>query len=201
MTTQASKQLSDVLFGKTRGQILALLYGTADKLFWTRQIARLIGGDPANVQRELATLARLGLIERSTVGNAKLYQANLQHPVFPELRALVAKTVGSFQVLRTALEPLSPLISYAFVYGSVARGEEDATSDIDLMVVGKVMLDDLLLRLTPAEEILGRSINPTVYSVREFNAKLRAGNHFLRAIMAGKNVFLIGDEDAFRKLG
>jgi predicted nucleotidyltransferase len=201
MSTAAKRRLNDVLFGQTRGRILALLYGTPDQPYWMRQIARHVGTSAGNVQRELETLTAIGLIERSTVGNVTLFQANSNHPVFREIRALITKTAGSFHALRIALEPLAPRISFALVYGSVARGEEDASSDIDLMVVGRVTFDQLLTQLKPVEEILGRSINPTVYSLREFKLKLRAGNHFLRSIIHGKNVFLIGDEDEFRKNG
>jgi predicted nucleotidyltransferase len=201
MSTATTSQLNDVLFGQTRGRILALLYGTPDQQYYIRQIARHVGTSPGNVQRELETLREIGLIERSTIGNVVLFQANPKHPVFREIRALIAKTAGSFHVLRTALEPLAPRISFAFVYGSVARGEEDASSDVDLMVVGKVTLDELLAHLTPVEEILGRSINPTVYSLREFKSKLQADNHFLRSIVRGKNVFLIGAENDLRKVG
>jgi predicted nucleotidyltransferase len=196
MSTQA-KQLNGVLFGRTRGGVLALLYGKPDQPYYMRQIARHIGVSVGNVQRELETLTEIGLIERSSAGNMTFFQANTKHPVFAEMRALVAKTTGSFHLLRTALEPLSAKITFAFVYGSVARGEEGASSDIDLMVVGKVTMDDVLACLKPVEEILGRSINPTVYSLREFKAKLQARNHFLSSVMSGKHVFLVGDEDEF----
>jgi uncharacterized protein len=193
----AAKQLNGVLFGRTRGHILALLYGKPDQSYYMREIARHAGTSVGNVQRELETLTEIGLIDRSTVGNMVFFQANRKHPVFLEMRALVAKTTGSFQTLRVALEPLASRITFAFVYGSVARGEEDASSDIDLMVVGKVSIDEVLTRLKPVEEILSRSIYPTIYSLREFKSKLRVGNHFLSSVLNGKRVFLAGDEDEF----
>jgi predicted nucleotidyltransferase len=198
--TQRTKQLNDVLFGQTRGRVLALLYGKPDQPYYMRQIARHADTSVGNVQRELETLTEIGLIERSTVGNMVFFQANRKHPVFLEMRALVAKTIGSFHALRTALEPLASRVSFAFVYGSVARGEEDASSDIDLMVVGKVTIDEVLTRLKPVEQILSRSINPTVYSLREFKSKLQARNHFLSSVMSGKYVFLTGDENEFDNL-
>jgi uncharacterized protein len=194
MKTEA-KQLNDVLFGQTRGSVLALLYGKPDRPYYMRQIARHADTSVGNVQRELETLTEIGLIERSTVGNMVFFQANRRHPVFLEMRALVAKTTGAFNTLRAALEPLASRITFAFVYGSVARGEEDASSDIDVMVVGKVTIDEVLTRLKPAEETLSRSINPTVYSLREFKSKLQARNHFLSSVMSGKFEFLTGDED------
>jgi len=197
-----AKVLADVLFGKARGAILALLYGHPDESFYYRQITRQLDGISAGtVQRELDTLSQLGLIQRSTVGNQVFYQANRNHPVFPELRVLIAKTVGAFQVLRSALAPLAERISLAFVYGSLARQEEKAGSDIDLLIVGEVTLEDVLERLGSVEQSLGRPINPTVYSVAEFKSKLTSGNHFVNSVVLGEKVFLIGDEDELRKMG
>jgi len=117
-----------------------------------------------------------------------------------ELQALLVKTAGIFHQLSEALAPLAKKIEFALVYGSFAREEETAESDVDLMVVGKVTFDDLLERLVPVERTLQRPVNPTVYSGREARTKLKAGNHFLKAIQAGKSTFLIGDEHEFRKL-
>jgi predicted nucleotidyltransferase len=200
MRTEA-KTLGDLLFGQTRGRILALLYGTPDRTFYVREIARHIGTSTGSVQRELQTLADFGLIDRSALGMQVFYRANRNHPVFAELHSLVAKTSGIFQVLRSALAPLAQRISFAFVYGSMVRGDETAGSDVDLMVIGDATLDELLAHLAATERDLGRPINPTVYPLKEFKTRLRRGNHFLRSVMRSKIVFLIGDEDEFGKMG
>jgi predicted nucleotidyltransferase len=191
----------NVLFGQTRGGILALLYGHVDESFYVREVARHLGTSVGAVQRELAKLSEVGLINRSGVGNQVFYQANRNSPVFGEMRALVAKTVGIFRVLSSALEPLANRIAVAFVYGSIARQEEKADSDVDLMIVGKVTLDEVLAHLGNLEASLGRTVNPTVYSSREYKAKISSGNHFLNAVMQGEKVFLLGDEDELRKMG
>jgi uncharacterized protein len=194
--------LGNVLFGKARGAILALLYGQPDQSFYYRQITRKLKGLSAGtVQRELDTLSQLGLIVRSPVGKQVFYQANGSHPVFQELRGLVAKTVGAFQRLHLALEPLVDRMSLAFIYGSVARGEERAESDIDLLIVGNIALEELLALLPDVEQSLGRSVNPTIYSLAEFRSKLATGNHFLNAVVQGEKVFLVGDEDELGKVG
>jgi predicted nucleotidyltransferase len=194
--------LADVLLGKARGAILALLYGHPDQAFYYRQITRQLNGVSAGtVQRELDTLSQLELINRSEVGKQVFYQANRDHPVYPELRALVAKTVGIFQVLRSALAPLTDRIAVAFVYGSIARQEEKAESDIDLMIVGKLTLEDALARLADVEPSLGRAVNPTVYSAAEFKSKLANGNHFLNSVVRSEKVFLVGNENGLRKVG
>lgn len=195
------KTLGNLLFGQTRGGVLALLYGSPDQSFFVRQIARQTGiSSVGAVQRELETMAAVGLINRSTLGNQVFYQANREHPAYEELRSLIAKTVGVFHLLGSALAPLENRISLAFVYGSMARGEETAGSDVDLMVIGDVTLEEVLACLTPAERSIGRPINPTVYSLDEFKSKLHAGNHFISSVARGRNVFLIGNEDELRKV-
>src|ERR1700723_3119423 len=158
--------LGDLLFGRTRGAILALLYGRADQSFYTRQIAREVDASVGAVQRELENLSKVGLIIRSSLGSQVFYQANRHAPIFREMQALVNKTIGIFSVLRSALHPLAKRIPVAFVYGSVAREEETAQSDVDLllMVVRKVTVDEVLSPLSTVEKSIGRPINPTVYS-------------------------------------
>jgi hypothetical protein len=75
-----------------------------------------------------------------------------------------------------------------------------AQSDVDLMVIGKATLDQVLSRLSTAGKGIGRSINPTVYSVAEFKSKLAAGNDFLTSVLKSQRVFLLGDEDELRKV-
>jgi uncharacterized protein len=193
--------LADLLFGRTRGAILALLYGRVDQSFYTREIAREVDASVGAVQRELENLSKVGLILRKSVGNQVFYQANRDAPTFSEMRALVNKTIGIFGALRSALRPLSKQILAAFVYGSVAREEETAQSDVDLMVVGKATLDQVLSRLSKVEKVIGRPINPTVYSIAEFKSKVASGNHFLTAVLKGQKIFLLGNEDEFRKVG
>lgn len=193
--------LGSLLFGQTRGNILRLLFGQPDKQRYARQIAREVGGSVGTVQRELRLLAGHGLIERTKIGSQVFYQANRSHPVYPELHSLIAKTVGVFQLLETALAPLAERITLAFVYGSLARGEENSESDVDVLLVGDLTLDEVLARLAPVESTVGRSINPTVYSVHEFDTKLRSGNHFLKSVMGSDRVLLIGEADEPGEVG
>jgi predicted nucleotidyltransferase/DNA-binding HxlR family transcriptional regulator len=198
---RAVKRLGDVLFGKARGAILGVLYCRPDDSFYYRQLTRQLADvSTGTLQRELDTLAELGLIARSNIGKQVFYQANRQHPVFGELRALVAKTVGAFDVLRTALAPVAHRIALAFVYGSVAKHEESATSDIDLIIVGEATLEEVLEKLGSAERALARPVNPTIYSVAEFKSKLTSKSHFINSVARGPKVFLSGDEDELRKI-
>jgi len=199
MSTRDSA-LSDLLFGQIRGRILALLYGWHDKAFYVRQIARHVDASAGSVRRELEKLAAVDLLVKTSLGNQVFYRANQANPVFAEMRTLVNKTVGIFHVLRSALEKISGQITVAFVYGSIARQTETAESDVDLLIIGAAVLDDVLACLPHAETALGRAINPTVYSMAEFTQKLNQGNHFLSAVVKGPKVFLIGGEDELGKM-
>jgi uncharacterized protein len=202
MSTQPRRATSvaEVLFGRTRRSVLALLYGHSDEAFYLRQIARRIGTSVGAVQREVRQLADAGLIGRSAQGNQVLYRANAQSPVFRELKSLIAKTAGARDVIAEALLPLGGRIRAAFVYGSVARQEETSDSDVDLLVVGQASFRELVVRLQPAQKTLGREVNPTVYSANEFRRKVRAGNHFLAGVLEGEKLFVVGDESELARL-
>lgn len=200
MRTEA-KSPGDLLFGRTRSRVLALLFGEPGQTFFVRQIAREVRTSVGSVQRELETLSKLGLLEWTTIGRQVFYQANRHHPAFAEIRSLMAKTAGIFHQLHSALAPIAAQITLALVFGSVARGEEDAGSDVDLLIVGAVSLNDVLTQLSPAERAIGRPINPTVYSLKEFRTRIKDGNHFLNAVLRGQKVLLIGDDVELREVG
>lgn len=191
--------LSDTLFGRTRGAVLAVLFRHIGESYYLRQLARMTGIALGPVQRELRQLVDAGLVTRKTLGTHILYSVNEASPVFAEMRSLVAKTVGIHDVLAAALEPLESKINLAFVYGSVARSRESHQSDIDLMIVGSVHFPDVVERIADAQKTLNREINPTVYTINEFRSKVR-GN-FLKTVLGEKKLFVIGDENVLRELG
>jgi predicted nucleotidyltransferase len=193
-------KLSATLFGKTRRAVLGLLYGHSDQAFYLRQIVRLTGVGLGAVQRELEKLSSAGIIRRTQRGNQVYFEARAQCPVFKELKNLITKTVGVGQVLKQALAPLSNRIDVAFVYGSVARGEETRTSDIDLLVIGDATFADVVSALGGAQEALHREVNPAVFPTREFKTKLAGNDHFLRSVMEKQKLFLIGDEHELERL-
>jgi uncharacterized protein len=192
---------SEVLFGQIRSGTLALLYGRPDQSFYLRQIARHLGASTGAVQRDITQLCKAGLINRIPLGSQVFYQANSNSPVFTEMRGLVTKTMGVHHTLLSLLTPYARKIKVAFVYGSVARQEETAQSDVDLMIVGDVTLEGLMPTFEKAQEMVGREVNPTVYSPREFRSKTDEGNHFLRSVLKDKKLFLIGSEDELGKVG
>jgi predicted nucleotidyltransferase len=193
-------QLTETLLGKTRRSILSVLYGHTDETFYVRQLVRVAGGGTGAVQRELKTLAEAGLIRRIGKGRQVYYQANTQCAVFPELKSLIMKTAGMGDALKMALLPLAERIRTAFIYGSVACGNEGRESDVDLFVVGDVTSAEVVETLSPVQLTLNREINPIVYPVDEFRTKCAARHHFIKSVLEGSKVFLIGDENELAKL-
>ena len=191
---------SESLFGHTRSAVLSMLYGHADQAFYLRQLVRAVGTGHGALQRELKRLTEMGLIVRRSQGNQVLFQANAQSPIFPEIKSLITKTVGIHDVIRSSLASLETEIRIAFIYGSVARQQERANSDIDLIVLGNVSFGEVVSALGPAQRALGREINPTVFAVDEFRSKLASGNHFLRSVMKEKKLFVLGTENELAKL-
>jgi len=176
-----------------------VLYGHIGEAFYLRQLARLTNITLGAVQRELRQLVDAGLVSRKTVGMQIFYTANQESPVFAEIKSLIIKTVGMHDVLLAALAPLRKKIIVAFVYGSVAQSSESTRSDVDLMIVGTVDFGDVVEKIAEAQRILNREINPTVYSVKEFRKKVR--ENFLMTVLAGKKLFIIGDENVLAELG
>ena len=192
--------LGATLFGKTRRAVLALLYSHPDESFYLRQIARVTGAGMGSLQRELKQLSAAGIIRRSEVGRQAFFTANSDSPVFSELRNLIIKTFGVADVLRAALSPLADTIQAAFIYGSIAGSEIKQSSDVDVMVIGETAFVEVVAALSPVQETLAREINPSVYPPEEFKSKLAGGHHFLKTVMVGPKLFLIGDENELEEL-
>lgn len=187
--------LASVLFSAYRRDVLALLLLHPEASLHVREIARITGKAPGTLLRELKLLADAGLLIRKPVGNQVHFQANPACPIYEDLRNILKKTAGIADALREALEPLGHKVVAAFVYGSIARGDEHAGSDIDVMIVGEVKFADVIHALAPAREALRREINPNVYGANEFRSKIAAGEPFLKRVLADKKIFLIGDKD------
>jgi uncharacterized protein len=189
----ASLPIADALFAKTRQAVLALLFGHPDRAYYTREIIAAANAGSSQVQSELERLTRAGLVLREPRGNQVHYRANRDAPVFPELAGLVTKTFGVADVLRAALAPLAPSIELALLYGSIATGEARASSDVDLLVVSKLLLADLEGALDDAERRLARRISITLLDPAEFRERLRARDHFVTAVLRARPIALIGD--------
>ena len=192
--------LMDLLFAGTRQRALAVLLLQPAEGFHLRELARLTASNAGTLMRELDKLTDAGLLLRSEHGNQVRYQANRACPLFEELAAMFRKTHGAAAVLREALAPLAPRIRMALVFGSVARGAQSAGSDIDLLVVGEAGFAELVQALYPAQQTLGREINPVLYSPAEFAQRAGRGEALVREITGKPVVFLMGDKHDLAEL-
>ncbi len=189
----ASLSLSDALFTTTQQKVLGLLYGKPDQSFYANEIARWAQVGKGSIMRELERLQRVGVLTMFHQGNQTHYRANPDCPIYPELRGIVSKTFGIGEQLRAALAPLSEQLVWAFIYGSIAKGSAHAASDIDLMLIGEnLSYGEVMECLIPVEERLGRTINPTLYTLADWRAKEAAGNSFVLKVGEQDTINLIG---------
>ena len=192
----ASTSLADALFPKVRQRVLAVLFGAPDRSFYANEVIALAQSGSGAVQRELAGLSEAGLLTVIRQGNQKHYQANASAPVFAELRGLVLKTVGLADALRAGLAPLAGQIDLAFVYGSVARQQDTAQSDVDLMVVSASLgYGELFGALESATVALGRKVNPTLYAPAEWDKRIAQDSAFITRVLQQPKIWLIGNEE------
>ena len=189
------KGLADALFTKTQQRVLGVLFGNPSANFHTQDVIRKARAGIGSVQRELVRLEESGLVTAIRIGRQKHYQANAKSPLFSELASIIQKTVGLAEPVRQALFPLASGIRAAFVFGSVAQGGDRSSSDIDLMIVSdSVTYADVFEALERAGRSLGRPVNPTIYTLRDFAKRRRDNNAFVRKVMHGEKIWIIGAE-------
>jgi predicted nucleotidyltransferase len=184
----------DSLFPSVRQGVLAATLTRPEKWWYLSELADFLHTRPSSLQRELRSLEQSGILQRRKDGRRTYFKAETRSPIFRELRSMFEKTVGLIPTLRAALRPFAKGVVCAFVYGSIARREEHATSDVDLMVIGNVGLADLAPILGKIEKRLGREVNMTDYSVEEFHKKVTESDHFLTTVLKGSLQFVKGEQ-------
>lgn len=193
--------IADALFTKTQQRVLALLYGKPEKSFYTNEIVRWADMGRGTISRELEKLESAGLLQVTRVGNQRHYRANSNNPVYNELLAIVKKTFGIADIIKAALLNVDEQISWAFIYGSVAKGDDTASSDIDLLVVAESLAyADLMAVLTDTEQSLGRPVNPSIYTIEQIKNKLQDNNAFLSRIMEQPKIWVKGSDNDIRAI-
>ncbi len=189
----------DALLPKTRQGILAAMLVRPEKAWYVSELARRMGVPSSSLQRELRDLTAVGILNTRRQGRMVYFQANVESPLFADLRGLLLKTAGLVDVLAGALKPLIKKLQVVFVYGSIAGGSEHSGSDIDLMVVGTASPKEVSLALRHAGDLLGREINATIYTPAEFNKKRHANNQFVTQVLEKPKLFVIGDAGGLGK--
>ena len=198
--SKASPQLVELLFGAYRRRILSLLLLHPDQSFYVREIGRLTGVPAGSLHREVRLLTDAGLLARSVAGNQIRYQVDRSCPVYEELAGIFRKTVGLADVLREALASLGDAIRLAFIFGSVAQGKEQPTSDIDVLIVGTASFSQVVKALIPARDRLGREVNPVVMTSERFRTKLKGRDRFVSRLVREPKIFLVGDAGELAEL-
>jgi DNA-binding transcriptional ArsR family regulator len=188
------KSLITHLLGDTRSAILGALLLRPDEAQHIRELARATGVSPGTLHRELTALASLGVLRRNAVGRQVFYSADRNCPVFDELAGLLRKTAGLVDVLRNALQPHAGQILAAFVYGSVAAGNETSRSDVDVMIIGALSFADAVRALAPTQEQLRREVNATVMKRPDFQRRRRLKDGFVTQVIKAPKLWVIGDE-------
>jgi len=164
------------------------------------KLARELDLAPNAVWIELQRLERLGMLEAGeNLGRAKPYYLNERFPLLPGLRSIVSYATGIVAALRDRLGRDED-IEVAFIFGSVAAGDDRPDSDVDLLVVGDISGARLSQLVREAEQATGREVNQVQYSAQEFASRLHEGGSFLGSAMAGPRISIKGDEDALRAL-
>ncbi len=198
MGNEQPTSIADVLFSGVQQRVIGLLFGQSERSFYANEIEKLAKTGRGSLQRELSRMTSSGLITMTTIGRQKHYQANKNCYIFQEVKSISLKTFGLSDVLRLALSGHAAAIRYAFVYGSVAKGTDTATSDIDVMVIADgLSYSDLFEAMTKAEESLGRKVNPTVYTPEAFLKKIQDDNHFVTRVLKQPKIVLVGDGNGF----
>jgi len=195
------QSLSAVLFPGYRRRVLALLFLRPDEWLHGRDIARRTALPAGSVMRELKLLTEVGLLEREARGNQVLHRANRASPIFDEIASILRKTAGMADEIARVLSPLADKISVAFIFGSMAAGTQTQGSDIDVLVIGNADFGSVIDALHPAQQMLGREINPKVFSPREWSAKANAKSPFTTDVLRKPKIFLVGDEDDLARIG
>ncbi len=195
-TPSMQTSLADALFSGTQQRVLGLIFGQPQRSFYATELIGLTGAGSGAVQRELARLAQSGLVTVRPLGNQKHYQANPDSPIHAELCGIAQKTVGLAEPLREALAPLAKRIAAAFVYGSVAKRQDTAASDIDLMLISdKLSYADVFAGLEEVGARLGRPVNPTLMTRKELAKRIADDNAFVTRVLAQPKLWLIGSDD------
>ena len=183
--------IASALFSDSQSRVFRWLFGQPERPYHLNELLRLTNLGSATLQRELA---EAGLVNSEKVGNLRRFQANKDSPVFDELVALTRKTLGAQPLLQEALAPMQERLEQAFIYGSVAKGTDTASSDIDVMVVGNdLLLGDVLKLLLPVESKLGRKISPTLYTPAEFKRRKAQKDSFLHRVLEQPVIPLVGE--------
>lgn len=189
----------NILKSKLRANLLAFYFSRPGAELYLNELARVIKVDPMNLSRELGRLENENIFISRTSGKQKYYKLNKNYLFYNELKNITAKTVGVESSLAEILKG-ERAIKFSFIYGSYALGSDKADSDIDLFIIDEASaVDSVSEKISGLEKKIGREINYRIFSEFDFRKAIAKKNSFILNIINNKKVFLIGDEEDFRK--
>ena len=191
--------LQKLFSSRVRVEILSVFLMNPKRELYVREVERLTGEDYKNVSMELRNLEEIGLLSSRNEGNLKYFSLNKGFVIYEELKSIFMKTKGAVGIIREAVSTKRH-IDYAFIYGSFATGEERAESDIDVMVIGGISLEEVLALIRGPEEKLSREINVSLYDLQEMRKRVKDRNPFIMEVLEGSKIMLVGDEDELRRV-
>ena len=191
--------LRKLFSSRVRVEILSVFLMNPKRELYVREVERLTGEDYKNVSMELRNLEKIGLLSSRNEGNLKYFSLNKEFVIYEELKSIFIKTKGAVGILREAVSTKRH-IDYAFIYGSFATGEERAESDIDVMVIGGISLEEVLPLIRGPEEKLSREINVSLYGLQEIRKRVKDRDPFIMEVLEGSTIMLAGDEDELRRV-
>lgn len=176
---------------KARQRLLSYYFTNPASRRHLRDLAERLSIDPSNLSKELGRLEREGLFHSEVSGRQKYFTLNREYPLFDEVRGIVKKTIGAVPLLAQSLKKIEG-IDEAYLYGSFARDQQDAVSDIDVLIIGRPKSTALAEAVRNLERQLARDINYTVLSRKEFQARRSRKDAFLENVWHNKRVSLLG---------
>jgi predicted nucleotidyltransferase len=185
--------LAAVFATATLAKLLTVLALDPGRTFFQKELVTATGSSLYLVQRELKRLEAMGLVSRAARGRQVEYTVNRAHPAFAGLQDALLNTIGLADVLRDAFAGVAD-VRLAFVFGSVAKGEDRPGSDLDLLVIGDLGLREVATRVVPRLREIGREPNIMVLSETEFGERIRRGDNFLAGVLAEPKIWIRGDE-------
>lgn len=179
------------LLTERQQRILATVLLRPERDFSLAELIDAAGaGGHGSTQNYVKLLVKSGVVESFEVRRRPRYRANLKHPIHVELASICCKTFGIRDVIAQALRSVAPRNTYAFIFGSVARGEERPDSDIDVMIIGDVCVMKMHTMAADLGQRLGRYVHVNVYDSVEW-AQLVETDPVVAAIAAGPRIDLV----------
>lgn len=188
-------QLSDIITSKVRIKILELFYSNLGEMYHVRGIVREVKEEINAVRRELEKLESGGILKKEPRGNRVYHFLRDDYPLYGDLLSLVSKTTG---LGRSLIENRNKVgkVSFVMFSGRFTRGKnKKSEDDIDILVIGEVVLPELATLIRTEESKKSREINYTVMSKEEFDFRKKRRDPFLLSILSGSRVMIIGDEE------